>query len=55
MCFLHPLLGLATQVTAQNATLLRAIEVDELIGGGEDRFKSFEVYRFILNLIFLSY
>ncbi|VUZ40177.1 unnamed protein product [Hymenolepis diminuta] len=35
-------MGLATQVTAQNATLLRAIEVDELIGGGEDRFKSFE-------------
>ncbi|KAM7533378.1 hypothetical protein Aperf_G00000123383 [Anoplocephala perfoliata] len=35
-------MGLATPVTALNATILKAIEVDELIGGGEDRFKSFE-------------
>ncbi|VDD80638.1 unnamed protein product [Mesocestoides corti] len=35
-------MGLATPITALNATILRAIEVDELIGGGEDRFKSFE-------------
>ncbi|VDO03320.1 unnamed protein product [Rodentolepis nana] len=42
-------MGLATHVTAQNATILRAIEVDELIGGGEDRFKSFEVRNFMLN------
>ncbi|KAL7053555.1 hypothetical protein AAHC03_026410 [Spirometra sp. Aus1] len=35
-------MGLATPITAINATLLRAYEVDELIAGSEERFKSFE-------------